>query len=494
MRKRYIYLLAFFFVVAILFLFGIQYSYYKRVISMNEEQTRRFAQQALAEVAQDLEMNEFVRILGKELKEDLSFHKRITNRKITRTLEKSINKDIKSLASFNPREMFELKEDLIWAYFKRGELLDQYILKSIYQGYSYDNIPQLVPTKYLCDKVRYSLRKRGIKQNFALNLYDKKGKLTYKHLEPGMLRSSADTLGGIKQPLFYNDDVQINECSFISLVLDFEADNRNMFFFALPGLLYMILVLILSVVLILLLLRELKFQSTKANFINNMTHELKTPISSISLAIESLRTKQAHEKQEEREVLLDVLEQEGNRLQLLIEKVLQSSLLRSKNHNVRLKTVDLYDILFPIIDIYTLHTEKLNGKLTFEAEASDTWVKVDPIHLKSVFFNLFDNAIKYRRLDTPIQLSILVKNTDKNIIISIEDNGIGVPKNALKRIFKRYYRVPTGNRHDVKGFGLGLSYVENIIKIFSGSIVAQKANTGGLRILISLPLVEGEEE
>ncbi len=494
MRKKYIYLFAGFFVVAILFLFGVQYSYYKRVISMNEEQTRRFAEQALSEVVQDLEMNEFVRVLNKNLQEDLSFHKRIKDKELSKSLEEKIDKQLQNLSSFNPIELSELKEELILAYFKQGELLDRYILERVYKGYSYDSIPQLIPTQYLCEKVKYALKKKGIKQSFALNLYDNKGELVYKYLEPGMLRTSADTLGGIKQPIFYSEDVQIEQCPFITLVLDFETDNKDFFLIALPGLIYTFLVLILAIVLITLLLRELSFQSMKANFVNNMTHELKTPVSSISLAVQSLRNKQEDGKQKERESLLDVLEQEGNRLQLLVEKVLQTSLLRDKNYNMRFKTVDLYDILLPIIDIYTLHTKKLDGNLTFEAEATDTWVRVDPIHLKNVFFNLFDNAIKYRKLDTPIQISTVIKNTGNNILISIEDNGIGVPKEALKRIFKRYYRVPTGNRHDVKGFGLGLAYVDGVVKIFGGSIIAQKSDTGGLRMLISLPLVEGEDE
>ncbi len=494
MRKKYIYLLAAVFVVAILFLFGVQYSYYKRVISMNEEQTRRFAQQALAEVAQDIEMNEFIRVLNKDIQGDLSFHKRINSRKISKNLEKTIEKNIQDLSSHKSIDTSELKEDLIWTYFREGELLDRYILKHIYKGYSYDSIPQLIPTNYLCKKVKYALRNRGIKQNFLLNLYNNKGELVYTYLEPGMLRSSTDTLGGIKQALFYNEEVSVDKCSFITLKLDFETDNRDIFFFALPGLVYMLLVSILSIVFVVFLLRELTFQSMKANFVNNMTHELKTPVSSISLAIQSLRNKQEDGKQEERSALLDVLEQEGNRLQLLVEKVLQSSLLRNKNYNMRLKTVDLYDILLPIIDIYSLHTKKLNGELTFEAEASDTWVRIDPIHLKNVFFNLYDNAIKYRRQDTPIKISTTIENTGNNILVSIEDNGIGVPKEALKRIFKRYYRVPTGNRHDVKGFGLGLAYVNDVIKIFGGSIVAQKSESGGLRMLISLPLTEGEEE
>ncbi len=494
MRKKYIYLIGAFFVVAMLFLFGVQYSYYQRVVSMNEAQTRRLAQQALAEVAQDIEINEFVRVLSKDLKQDLSFHQRVLKRRSIQGSRESIKKDLFSLPEFKTIDTLPLEEELIWTYCKQGQILDNYILRNIYQGYSYDSIPQLIPTKYLCDKVRYSLRNRGIEHNFSLNLYNTNGELVYKHLEPGMLRSSTDTLGGIKQFLFYSEDNKDKRHSFITLKLDFEASNRDMFFFALPGLIYMLLVLILSIVFIFLLLRELTFQSMKANFVNNMTHELKTPVSSISLAIQSLRNKQEDGKQEERYVLLNVLEQEGNRLQLLVEKVLQSSLLRNKNYNMRLKTVDLYDILFPIIDIYTLHTQKLGGGLSLEAEASDTWVKVDTIHLKNVFFNLFDNAIKYKRQDIPIKLNISVKNTGSNILITIEDNGIGVPKEALKKIFKRYYRVPTGNRHDVKGFGLGLAYVEDIIKIFGGSIIAQRAETGGLRMLISLPLAEAEDE
>ncbi len=494
MRKKYIYLFGFVFVLAMLFLFGIQYSYYQKVLSINENQTRRLAQQALNEAVNDLELNEFVRVLNKDMHQNLSFHDRIESRELSNLLSEKMRRYLDSLPKFDPLDTLRFKEELIWSYFKQGENLDRYILKHLYGGYCYDSIPQLVPTQELSSKVRYYLDKKGIENKFILQLYDKTGQQVYEYIEPTMLRSSTDTLGGIRQGLFTNGDLNKSGNSFLSLKLDFKSSNRAVLLFALPGMIYISIIILLGTLFTLFLLKELSFQSMKANFINNMTHELKTPVSSISLAIQSLRNKQEDGKQNERKELLNVLEQEGNRLQLLVEKVLQSSLLRNKAHSMRFRTIDLYDILFPIVDIYTLHAEKLKGYLELEAEASDTWVSVDTIHMKNVFFNLFDNAIKYRRQDVPIEIKVSIKNTEENILISIEDNGIGVPKEALKKIFKRYYRVPTGNTHNVKGFGLGLAYVSDVIKIFNGSIVAQKSDQGGLRVLISLPLTEAEEE
>ncbi len=494
MRRKYVYLFGVVFVLALLILFGIQYGYYRKVLSMNEEQTRRLAQQSLSEAVEDLEINEFVRVLSKDIQKDLSFHKKMEGQDLSNVLSPNMQRYLDSLQAISPDKQPLLQKEIISAYFNHGNKLDRYILKHIYGGYYYDTIPQLIPKQLLQDRVRYYLRTNGIENDFSLSLYDKSNNLIYEHFEPRMLRTSSDTLGGISQGIFIRENKDSKEQSFVRLRLDFQASSRSIFYFALPGLIYILLIVLFGIAIMTYFFKELSFQSMKASFINNMTHELKTPVSSISLAVQSLRSKQGDGRQQERLELLNILEQEGNRLHLLVEKVLQSSLLRNKKSNIHLKTLDLYEILFPIIDIYTLHVEKIKGDLELDADASDTWVRVDKMHLKNVFFNLFDNAIKYRRQDVPLKIKVIVKNTEDNILIAIEDNGIGVPKEALKKIFKRYYRVPTGNMHNVKGFGLGLAYTSDVIKNFNGTIIAQKSDSGGLRVLLSLPLVEGEEE
>ncbi len=494
MNKKKIYLFGGVFVISMLFLFGLQYRYYKKVLSMNESQTRRLAKQTLVEVAEDLELNEFIRSLSFCLNKDLSLQKKVIKQELSDLLSKEMITYIDSLSNLKDVDTIQMKETLVWAYFKKRETLDKYILKQVYKGYHYDSIPQLVPPRRLCEEVRRNLKTKGIDNKFRLRLYNRKGELVYEHLEPGMLRISTDTLGGMRQDLFHESFFKEKKSSYITLTLDFEDSNCSILQFVLPGLLYFIFIILLGIVFVIFLLRELSFQSMKVNFVKSMTHELKTPVSSISLAIQSLRTKQEDGKQKERYALLNILEQEGNRLQLLVEKVLLSSLLRGKNYNMRFKTVDLYDVLYPIIDIYTMHARKLNGSLEVEDEASDTWISVDTIHLKNIFFNLLDNAVKYRRQDIPLELKVSIKNTDKNIVVIIEDNGIGVPKESLKKIFKRYYRVPTGNRHDVKGFGLGLAYVSDVVKLFHGTIVAQRSKSGGLRMSLTLPLSDIENE
>jgi two-component system phosphate regulon sensor histidine kinase PhoR len=152
--------------------------------------------------------------------------------------------------------------------------------------------------------------------------------------------------------------------------------------------------------------------------------------------------------------------------------------------------LDANDLIASVASTFALRVEKAGGTLDVDLQAMDSTILVDKMHFTNVLFNLMENAVKYRRPEVPLFLTARTRNVGDNIQIVIEDNGIGIRKESLKKIFDRFYRVPTGNRHDVKGFGLGLAYVKRIINDLDGAIKAESELGAGTRFIISLPYIE----
>jgi two-component system phosphate regulon sensor histidine kinase PhoR len=227
----------------------------------------------------------------------------------------------------------------------------------------------------------------------------------------------------------------------------------------------------------------------KNDFINNMTHEFKTPISTISLAAQMLQDQSVAKSPEMFGKLSGVISSETKRLRFQVDKVLQMSMFDDKNTaSLKMKELDANELLSGIINTFAVKVEQNGGTITSRLEAEDPFIFVDEMHFTNVVFNLMDNAMKYRRSDVPLSLEISTKNVGDKFVLSIKDNGIGISKDNLKRIFDKFYRVHTGNVHDVKGFGLGLAYVKQMVKAHRGSIRAESELGVGTTFIIVLPL------
>jgi two-component system phosphate regulon sensor histidine kinase PhoR len=228
-----------------------------------------------------------------------------------------------------------------------------------------------------------------------------------------------------------------------------------------------------------------KLSVIKSDFINNITHELKTPLSTISLASEALSvTPIADEDKLKR--YLGLIKDETKRLQSLIENVLTTSITEKEGFKLNKEKVDLFDVIKETVNRTQVNIEANNGKLDFDFDTDDIKVYGDKLHLTNVFYNLFDNAIKYRKGQPEIKLTISVQ---KNwVVLTVSDNGIGIKKEDQSRIFDSLYRVPTGNIHNVKGFGLGLNYCKNIITKHNGNIDVESTLGVGTTFTIKLPI------
>ena len=259
--------------------------------------------------------------------------------------------------------------------------------------------------------------------------------------------------------------------------------------FMIPALIFTVVLLVTFIFTIVVIFRQKKLTEIKNDFINNMTHEFKTPISTISLAAQMLKDSTVAKSPQMFQHISGVINDETKRLRFQVEKVLQMSMFERQKATLKMKEVNANELISGVINTFALKVEKYNGKITSSLDAEDPLIFVDEMHFTNVIFNLMDNAVKYKRPDEDLLLDLRTWNESDKLFISIQDNGIGIKKEDLKKIFDKFYRVHTGNLHDVKGFGLGLAYVKKIIHDLKGTIRAESELGVGTKFIIVLPLL-----
>jgi len=229
-----------------------------------------------------------------------------------------------------------------------------------------------------------------------------------------------------------------------------------------------------------------KLSEMKTDFINNMTHEFKTPVATIMIASEALRDPELTNDKKRIDKLANIIYDENVRLGSHIERVLNIAKIDKGDLTLEHKEVEMNDLLSAIVDSMSLQLQKRNANIDLDLQARHSKIMGDELHLSNIIFNLLDNANKYSPEDPQIKISTL--NSGKHLIIKVADKGIGMSRDQLSKIFDQFYRIPTGNLHDVKGFGLGLSYVSNIVKKLHGTIKVKSEKDRGSEFEISLPL------
>ena len=236
------------------------------------------------------------------------------------------------------------------------------------------------------------------------------------------------------------------------------------------------------------LLRQKKLSEIKNDFINNMTHEFKTPLATISLAVDALRNNKVIEDRTRMEYFSGIIKEENKRMNKHVETILQAALMDRQELQLSKSPVHIHDLVRQVISNYTLQLQEIDGRIELELNADSDLINGDEVHMRNLISNLVDNAVKYSKEKLVLRISSY--NNGKNIIVKFEDNGIGMTKETVRRIFEKFYRAHTGNLHNVKGFGLGLSYVKTIVDAHDGRIKVDSSPGKGSSFTIEIPYLK----
>ena len=516
MRKSTIWLLAVVMAFAFAGLLFLQVKYVSIILKKSSEQFNETVKRSLHQVSKNLELDETQRYLEEDLKRDESYYLQNNQdpQEITQTitLQKSQIKDangnilqIDQLHSFSQKfeplssldkkqtsnNIISTSQDLqktLMRRLKYQNALMQEVLVNILNTANLKPIQERVDFKKLNNYLKSEFINNGLNLPFIFFVINKDGKTVY---QSGEIKKEPIASDIITYVLFPNDPP--SKLNYLKVYFPTKGDYiSSSVTFIVPSVLFSLILLVTFIFTIYIVFRQKRLSEMKNDFINNMTHELKTPVSTISLAAQMLKDSDITKSPDVFKHISGVINDETKRLGFLVEKVLQMSLFERQKAAFKLKEVDANDLVISVANTFVLKVEKYDGSLDIDLQATDSSIYVDEMHITNVLFNLMDNAVKYRRPEVPLTLMVRTWNDNNGkLLISVEDNGIGIKKEYLKKVFDRFFRVPTGNVHDVKGFGLGLAYVRKIVEDHKGTIRAESGSGNvGTKFIITLPLIK----
>lgn len=328
--------------------------------------------------------------------------------------------------------------------------------------------------------IKEKLADSGIKLPFEFAV-----KAEGRYIELSKEYINQDTEYRYKKRLFPSD-VLINDNTLHLIFPQRSNFISRSFILLVPSLIVSLLLIISCAFTIFTIIRQKKLSAIKNDFINNMTHEFKTPISTISLASQMLKDGSVTNSPPMIDHIAKIVTDESKRLTFQVEKVLQMAMFSESRMKLKLKVVNVHEIIGGLYENFQLKVEDKGGKINSILKAKSDNVLADEVHFANVVSNLLDNALKYTMKKPDIKISTYNKN--EGIVVKVEDNGIGIARKEQKLIFERFYRVSTGNVHDVKGFGLGLSYVKKIVDAHGGNISVDSTLHKGSTFEIYFPL------
>lgn len=489
MKQRTIWTIAVIMGLSFLALLLLQLQYIRAMAEMKKEQFDESVNRALYQASRNLELNETLRYLEKDLKEKSReennrnyspFELKTITTKPSKTPKAMILRPDKNEISEASKSMQELVRN---RFVYQKALLNEVVYSILYSA-SDKPLKERVNFKMLDKDLNAELVNNGIKIPYHFRVSTQDGREVYRCPE----YSEEGEEYTYSQVIFRNDP----QSKMGVVKVHFPDINSYIYSsvrFMIPSVIFTIVLLITFIFTIFVIFRQKRYSEIKNDFINNMTHELKTPIASISLASQMLNDDSVNKSPAMMKHLGTVINDETKRLRFLVEKVLQMSMFDRKKAVFKKKELDLNEMVENVANSFTLRVEHTGGKIYTDIGAVDSAIYVDEVHFQNVINNLLDNAVKYRKPDQPIDIYLTTWNDKDNLYLSVRDTGIGIKKDNLKKVFDKFYRVHTGNVHDVKGFGLGLAYVKNIVDLHNGEIKVDSEYGKGTTFTIKLPVI-----
>ncbi len=497
MKRSTIWILTVVMAIALLGLLAMQLMYLEKMVAMRESQFSEIVRRSLYSVSTMLEQNETKYYLEKDLAEAEQMYTGIAqddfyfDKSREATIDTTFNtEDPSKLRPANRNTLkdlndsYQMKQEILKNQYMHQQGLLNEVIFTILNESSGRPINERADSATVASYLRSELEFNGLTLPFEFAIVNRSNGMVYK--TSGYSPMSQQDV--YTQVLFPNDPK--NKQNMLNITFPSKSDYIfSSVKFLVPSLAFTFLLLGVFLYTISVAFKQKKLSEIKNDFINNMTHEFKTPISSISIAAQMLNDDSVRKSPETLKHISRVINDETKRLRFQVEKVLQLSLFDRKNATMRLEEEDANASIYNVINTFKLKVEKFGGHINAALDAEDPIINVDRMHFTNVIFNLLDNAVKYRREDVPPELEVSTINPDDDHVqITVADNGIGMKREDLKRIFERFYRVSTGDRHDVKGFGLGLAYVHKMIDLFGGTIRAESEVGKGSKFIITLPL------
>lgn len=508
MKRSTIYILIFSMLITFVGLLFLQLRYIRINAEMIENQFNESVQRSLFQTVILVEENEALEYLGQTL-DGVDY--RTDNNKLT-TLDaddikmpanidsvtdklnltsKELKKPKIKLSNGHGKATIEetsryLQEKFRQNFSRSKTILDQAVFRWLKES---DNkeISERVDFEELNNILDKLLSSNGVELPFYYSVVDKQGKPIYKCKKSFSEQNLNKSNNVYTQKLFPSEDS--NHVAYLQVTFptkqNYILSSMNLLF---PSIILIALVLCIFIVAIIIIFKQKQLSNIKNDFVNNMTHELKTPISSISLASQMLQDPSVGKTPEILVHISKVIRDETKRLSFMVEKVLQMAIFEKEKSFLKLNEVKINPLIKDIANNFSLKVTSKGGQITTNLNATEDVGLIDEVHFTNVIFNLMDNALKYS--DKPLLLTIETWNEKDNLLISIEDNGIGMHKDDQKRIFEKFYRVSTGNLHNVKGFGLGLAYVKKIVTEHRGTIKVESELNIGTKFTISIPILK----
>ncbi len=503
MKKQYIYILIGVITSALIGLVVIQLYWIDNAVTLKEEEFKRNVRSAIFSVSNKLEKIDAAYQVKVRQEEQQFFNQKLNQ------LNSSIQSDVDSSATFQKDGViYQVNEKIA----KNGNVYQQSIQSvspngkvgfqlSIKGPGRYTNQPSVLNemleslskighrpmlerlNKNVIDSLlSFELLNRGIKAKFQYGVFDYDGN--------ELIVDSVSNLNKIRQSGFYaqlfpND---VFEAPHVLTVLFPHQKGyviKTMWLMLSTSVLLLIIIVCTFTFTIQTIFKQKKLSEVKNDFISNMTHELKTPISTISLACEALADKDMSDNINVRSNYVEMISQENKRLGLLVESVLNSATWDKGDLKLRKEEFDLHQVINAVADNILIQVQSKSGSITKSLNAVNCLITADQVHLTNLINNLLDNANKYSP-ETP-RIVISTENYKEGILLEVADSGQGIRRENINKIFEKFYRVPTGNVHDVKGFGLGLNYVKAIVEKHGGEISASSVYGRGTKFKIYIP-------